>query len=338
MTAVDHVVVDAEILWTPTGMLVSTALPQSDEWFAVRRAGITATDLPKILGLSKYGDARSVWHDKRGELPRDEAGEAAHWGHLLEGIVAGEWARRRAVTLEDVGVLANDEHRWMLAALDRLPDHCPDGDGPCGLEIKTRSAYVAGRWRDDQPDDVLAQVAWQRMVTGLGHIHTAALIGGQRLVEHRYDRDEQLERLLLAEARQVWDQVQAGEMPVVEPGAILADMLDRLFPDRSGETEVEPGRGSALVEGYRHAQSLEREAKTTKEAARAAVLDALGPGEALVCDGAPLFTYRAQTKRSIPVAALKKADPALLTYLDAVGHLNETSSRVLRLTDKGDTE
>ena len=73
---------------TPTGVLVYDGAPHTDEWFAARRRGITATDVPKILGLTEYGTARHVWLDKQGLAPVDEGSEAARWGTLLEDIVA----------------------------------------------------------------------------------------------------------------------------------------------------------------------------------------------------------------------------------------------------------
>jgi putative phage-type endonuclease len=325
-------------LVTPTGVLVSTAEPQTDEWFAVRRQGISATDLPKILGLSQYGDARSVWHDKLGELPPDPAGEAATWGNLLEDVVAQEWARRHSAIVSRVGVVAHAKQPWRRAALDRILDQCPDGAEACGLEVKTRSAFTAGRWRQDMPDDVLAQVAWQRMTSGYGHIHVAALIGGQRMVEFTYWSDPDLEAFLLKEASTLWGQVQSGEIPHVEPTQILADMLDRMFPDRDGEIDIPREKALDLVAAYQHAQSLDQEAAGAKEAARAAVIDALGAGETLTAEGQKFFTYREQTKTSINVTDLENNDVELYEAVLSGGHINEKTSRVLRLAYKGESE
>ena len=106
-------------LVTPTGVLITDAAPETEEWFAARREGITGTDLPKILGLSKYGNALAVWQDKRGEWT-DDAGEAARWGQLLEEPVAEEWAERNDTIVERIGVVANVEYPWMRASLDRV--------------------------------------------------------------------------------------------------------------------------------------------------------------------------------------------------------------------------
>ncbi|RYZ27995.1 MAG: hypothetical protein EOP01_07020, partial [Propionibacteriaceae bacterium] len=113
-------------LASPAGVLLTPAEPESELWFAQRRGGITATDLPKILGFSDYGNALSVWLDKRGELAWDEAGEAARWGTLLEDVVAREWARRREVKVRRIGVLRNADDPWMRASLDRVVTGCSE--------------------------------------------------------------------------------------------------------------------------------------------------------------------------------------------------------------------
>ena len=54
----------------------------------------------------------------------------------------------------EIGVIAHIDYPHHRASLDRLVMRCPDSDGPCGLQIKTRSAFKADDWRRDVPDDV----------------------------------------------------------------------------------------------------------------------------------------------------------------------------------------
>lgn len=295
---------------TPTGVLVSTAAPETDEWFAARREGITATDLPKILGLSKYGNALSVWLDKRGELD-DEAGEAARWGQILEDPVASEWALRNDVTCERVGVLANSEHPWRRASLDRLVTGCLT-DGTCGVEIKTRSAFVAGRWDDDVPDDVLAQTQWQLLVTGLPHMHVACLLGGQRLVDFTVEPDEDLQALLVDEASRVWQHVQDGTPPKVDPDALLAKLLDQLYSHRKGVRQVDESIARWRMAEYDDAGFSEKQAKEKRQVARAALIELLGDGEIAVIDDMPVYTYKANKSgvRSLRISRTRTGEEA----------------------------
>jgi putative phage-type endonuclease len=324
--------VDAAESVTPTGVLITEAAPETPEWFAARREGITGTDLPKILGLSKYGNALSVWLDKRGELS-DEAGEAARWGQILEDPVAQEWAHRRDAKVTPVGVLAHRDHPWLRASLDRLLVACPDGDEQCGLEIKTRSAFVSDQWRDGMPDSVLAQVAWGRLVSGLHHMHVAALIGGQRLVAFRYDRDEVLEQYLIDQARPVWEAVEQGIPPETRPDSegVLLDLLDQLYRSREGDREIPVDEAERWLAQYADGGDLERQGKALKTEAKTALVQLLGDGATGCVDDVPLFTYKPDPAKDTVTAdnlrALKNADPDQYAALRESGLITTTDPR-----------
>ncbi len=297
-------------LATPTAFTVTTAPAHDDEWFAARRAGITATDLPKILGLSHYGNATSVWADKLGLLPWEPTSEAAQWGLDLEDLVATRWAERTGAGLEgeQLGILARVDRPEYRATPDYLVTNCPDAEGPCILQVKTRSAFTGKRWRDDVPDDVLAQVTWEMVVTGYRHCHVACLLGGQKLLNVRVDLDGPTAVLCMREADRVWAAVQSGQRPVDDPTDTLARVLDSIYTDRTGRiTELETDTAAALLANYADALSLEATAKEAKAKARAALIDALGNAELAVApdpltgDLAPAFAYREVTRRGYTV-------------------------------------
>lgn len=318
-------------LLTPTGVLVTAAEPETDEWFAARRAGITGTDLPKILGLTKYGNALSVWLDKRGELD-DEAGEAARWGQLLEDVVAEEWAHQHGTAVTDVGVLAHVDEPWMRASLDRLVAACPDGEQHrCALEVKTRSAWVADQWEDGVPDSVLAQTAWGLMVTGLHHHHVAALIGGQRLVSYRVDRDPVLEAYLTEAARPVWQAVVDGVPPEAHPDAegVLLELLDRIYAKRDGDRELDPGTAGEWLALYADGLELEKKGAGLKVQAKTALVQLLDDGDTGLVLGAPAFTYKrpepGNTMPAAEVRRLAKERPYLFAALVNRGFITTTN-------------
>lgn len=316
---------------TPTGVLVTAAAPETAEWFEARRAGITGTDLPKILGLTKYGNALSVWLDKRGELD-DDAGEAARWGQLLENTVAEEWALRHDTTIADVGVLAHQEHHWMRASLDRLVTQCPDDrDADCALEVKTRSAWVADQWAEGVPDSVLAQTTWGLMVTGLDHHHVAALIGGQRLVSYRVDRDQVLEQYLLDAAEPVWQAVVDGVPPEAHPDSegILLELLDRIYAKREGDRELEPGDAGEWLALYEDGLEQAKRGEALKTQAKTALVQMLDDGDTGLVLGAPRFTYKRPEPGYALLAAelrrLQRERPYLFAALVNRGYVTPTN-------------
>lgn len=307
--------------------------PETPAWLALRAEGITGTDIRAIVGEDRRRNALTVWHEKRGTAIADDdpAGEAAEWGNILEPVVATEWARRHrwfsthadGVTVPYTstpfrgGIWRHHEASWMRAQLDYLLPWCPDvgitdagRDAPqCALEIKTRNQFVAGRWRDDVPDDVLAQVAWQRMVTGLDHVHVACLIGGQRLVEHTYRRDAELEAYIAAAAAQVWDHVERDTPPEVDWDDTMVKLLDVMIPNRSGARELTTDEATSLLALWEAKQAAEDQAMKVKGVCDSRILRAFGDlqdgrpaAEVLSFQGENLFTYKQIDRRGYTVA------------------------------------
>lgn len=317
---------DRGCLVTPTGVALGWFEPNTTDWYTARRAGIGSSDIPALVGSSSYRTKLEVFLDKRGELPAEDLGEAGQWGHLLEDIVATEWARRAGLPALAVRVapsLAHVEHPWRRANLDRLVAGCthragaldPDDDGAdedairCAVEVKTRNAWAAGSWRDDIPDDVLAQVQWQLHVTGLDHIHVACLIGGQRLVAFTIAPDPAVIDYLVGEACAMWEAIGAGVMPAVDPSALLTDLLDRLHPNRDGVVEVAYLSAARIAADYRAAAAAEKAAEAAKEAAKAEMVTLLAGGDRAAAAGKLLCTYKPDLRRSCDFDALQAGYP-----------------------------
>lgn len=309
-------------LITPTGVLHADIDPISDRdtWLAARRLGIGSSDIPTLVGADKYATVLDLWLDKRGELPDTPAGEAAAWGMLLEDVIATRWAVLHDTTVERAPILAHVDHPWRLASLDRVVTRCPGlglgavlAEPVCALEVKTRSAWKAGSWREDVPDDVLAQTQWQLHVTGLDHIHVACLIGGQRLVEHVADPDPQVIDYITGEADRLWDAVQTGVAPYVDPSALLIDLLDRLHPNREGHVALPAVQVEDIRRRYVDAQAAAKAAEEAKDAAKAELVVLLGAADtAVVGDGEHArvaATYKPTMRASTDLDLLKASWP-----------------------------
>lgn len=319
---------------TPTGnLLLSIDAPRA-EWLAARREGITATDIPAILGLNKYKTAIDVWTEKVAPGPNDfnpqiGEGEAALWGIVLEDVVAKTWAEHAGLKVRRIGIIAHEDHSWQRASLDRLVLDCPDGR--CGLEVKTRSGYVGESWDRAIPDDVKAQVRWQLHVSGLDHIHVIALIGGQRLVEHRVNARQIKPAELLEAAEIVWNAVQTGQPPQLPETMWTDEYLEALNPDRSGELEVTDDV-IQLVEEYTDILSVTRDLEAEKAELKTKLIGALGEHETATRGGRIVYSYKASTTKRLDTKALAEFHP------DAANDdriYNITTTRTLRTSTKG---
>jgi putative phage-type endonuclease len=271
---------------TPTARLVLPASASRVDWLAARRRGIGASDAPAILGVEDFGSPRHVYYDKTGQLG-DNAGDAAHWGSLLEEPIAREWARRNRSVVQRVGLVAHIDDPVLMTTLDRRITECPLPETrreTCALEIKCRSAFKGGRWDNGAPDDVLAQILFQLAVTGYDHVHYAVLVGGndyRQGVIRRADHENTTTNIVTA-CRKFWDTYVAPGVvpPQSEHGAREIAMYRRLNPEPEGYVDLDDDDDvlGALWD-YEVNRLAEAAARKKKELAQAELLRLLGTAQ-----------------------------------------------------------
>lgn len=300
---------------TPTARLVLPASADRADWLAARRDGIGSSDVADALEVG-YKTPSHVYYDKRGELPPDDdAGEPALWGNLHEETVAREWARRNRSVVRRVGLVAHVDHDWMRCTLDRRVTECPlnrEQREACALEVKTRNAFTASRWKRAVPDDVFAQTLWQIAVTGYDHIHVAVLIGGNdyRQTVIRRRGNEQLIDDIVAVAAQLWQRVQDGTPPPPSGNPDrLVELWDQLNPDRSGVAALDDTDAYEHLLAYESARLQEKAAKTEKDAAKANLIGLLGPAEMGAFGNDYAYGLKASTRASCDLNRLAEEFP-----------------------------
>lgn len=266
---------------TPTARLVLPAAADRAVWLRERRRGMGSSDVPDALEVG-YRSPLHVYYDKRGELLEQDAGEPALWGTLHEETIAREWARRNRSVVRRVGLIAHVDRPWMMCTLDRRVTECPlsrDQREACALEVKSRNAWSAAKWKRAVPDDVLAQTLWQIAVGGYDHIHTAVLIGGNdyRQTVVRRAGNEQLIDDITAVCFQLWQRIKQGRPPVPSgrPDA-LVELWERLHPERDGVADLDATDAHEQLLAYEDGRLREKAGKADKEAAKAQLIGLLG--------------------------------------------------------------
>ena len=146
-------------------VLASTENMSYEDWLEHRKLGIGGSDASVVCGINKYKSPVELWMDKTGQIPPQEAGEAAYWGTQLEAIIRDEFTKRTGIEVsKPTVILQSEEHPFMLANLDGICE-VPDV-GTCIFEAKTASAYKAGEWDDAIPDEYQLQIQHYMAVTG----------------------------------------------------------------------------------------------------------------------------------------------------------------------------
>lgn len=256
-----------------------------EEWHAVRKSGIGGSDIAAICGLNPWTSPLEIWLKKTDQtVPRRDdpvLDEAAEHGHELEPFVASRFNKKTGLPIFDnPGTLRMPDIPWALVNLDRTTE---EHGQPGVVELKTRSSYALQEWLEEPPVDVQVQTQWQMLVTGWSFGYTAALIGGQRTIVHRIDRDEKLIDDLLAIGAEFWGWVETGVQPPLDGSVATGQLLDRLHATPTRKDVI---ADAAEVDKW---LAIRRTAKEQLEAAEIAMTEADNHLKHLAGDGTDVY-------------------------------------------------
>jgi putative phage-type endonuclease len=272
--------------------LASTLKMTREEWLELRRSGITGTRITGIMNVSPWETPRSVFLDLNGKKPEKEQTEPMYWGTVLEDTIAKEFAQRTGYKIQRVNyMLQHNTFEFLLGNIDRL---IVDGKNKGVLECKNVGAYKADEWATEPPIHYVYQVQFYLCLTGLDFGYLAALIGGQKFVCYRIERDEVLIEQMIEAATDFW---YTHMVSGIEPAVTERDteLLSQIFG------QVEPDK-VAHLEGNDHAVIV-RDLMSTKErlgTAKAAhelvmnrLKDIMREAELLMFQGEKIATWKA---------------------------------------------
>jgi len=261
------------------------------EDLAIRRTGITATDVVTLAGLSPYRSASPhlVFAEKVGIAVEPLADEELEMGHELEPIVLRIAGARLGLTLVKGSTEASREIAHHIATPDAL--HVPSGTREALAEAKAVGIRHWRTWGQDEegvPEHVLAQVAWQMHVTTLPLAFVGALVGTE-VRTYRLERTPDVDTLIgaLCEiADRFWvDHVLARKPPTLDGSEGATKMIRAAFPaprDPMVRASPDAERAAALYFASKAAKATtEREHETAKQL----LIAACGQAEGLVGDG-----------------------------------------------------
>lgn len=286
--------------------LVDTRTITEEQWKVERRQGIGGSAIAAIAGVNPWSTPFQAYLEIIGELKVEE-NEAMRWGTILEPVVADEYKRRHPeYRIERVNaILQSTKDPIFIGNIDRRI--LGDKRGPAVLEIKTTSAWMGGRWRNDVPDHVTCQVQWYLGVLGYEWAAVAVLIGGNQYEEFEIERDDEIIEYLQTIAKRFWEEHVVPKVPpAVE--ASDADALARLYPEDNGEEIELPPTAQDLLVAYYTAKDIEADAVAKRKEAEAKLKALLGEHERAVL-GDWKIRWPTVTTNRLDAKALKADHP-----------------------------
>ena len=291
-------------------IITSTDSLAYDEWLDYRKRGIGGSDAAVVCGISRYKSPVELWMDKTGQLPCQEAGEAAYWGTQLEALVRAEFTKRTGIEVQIVKeLLQSDEHPFMLANLDGVCQY-PDL-GTCIFEAKTASAYKAGEWEDTIPDEYMLQIQHYMAVTGLTKAYVVVLIGGNKMQWQVVNRDEETIQTLIALENHFWDFVVRDVPPSVDANS--GDALALLYPTSTESSVVLPTEADELVAQWLEIKKAEDELKTAKATCENKLKALLKDAESGIAPNGYVVSWKSFSQSRLDSTKLKAAHADIAT-------------------------
>ncbi len=302
-------------------ILVSTENMPYEDWLEYRKQGIGGSDASVVCGINRYKSPIELWMEKTGQLPHQEAGEAAYWGTQLEPFVRAEFTKRTGIEVSRRNeLLQSEEHPFMLANLDGICE-VPDV-GPCIFEAKTASAYKVGEWEDAIPDEYALQLAHYMAVTGYTGAYIAVLIGGNTFKWKFIERDEELISMLIQLETDFWNHVQDGTPPPLDGSDASAKFLAERFPNSRPKSHITlPDTAANLLAQYDEACEELEAVTERKQKAENLLKEMIGENEVGTA-GDRVITWKSVSQERLDSKTLRAEHPVLYKK-----YVNQTSYR-----------
>lgn len=299
------------------------------DWLLERKKGIGASDAASVMGLSRWGSPISVYMDKITDEVKEIDSEPIEWGHRLEDVVARAFAEKTGKALEPKRpeipelIMKHLEHDFIRAN----PDYFLLEEDSF-LEVKTCSAYKEYEWENNEiPIEYLIQLNHTMAVTGHEYCYIAVLIGGQKFIWKRVDRDEEIIQKILETEIEFWNENVLKKVPPA-PMANDCDVLGELFSPTVEDIRELGEDADELVEHYETIKNMIRNMQDQEKELKAKLLFEIKESEKAETERYTL-TWRPQTAKRINTKKLKLEAPEIYEK-----YAQETVSRVLRFKKK----
>lgn len=288
----------------------------SPEQLAMRRTGLTASDIVVLSGTVPYKKARTVYDlylDKvRPELVRPtEVTEAMELGHEVEPAIVARAARKLGVAVVYPQTTVRHESiEWAMATPDALIVGNTDRVGLVPMRLVEKESMFevglieaklvglhAAPWWDvsyeeadgaGPPDYVFTQAVWQAFVKRLPYVVVAAMIGTEfRLHRIEFDSAAQEYAGALVEVGEKFlvDHVRPKRPPPVDGSASSREMLSALFRRPNQITLKADDEAEQMARAYFAGKRQREEGEQLMDQAKTAMMARMQENYGLKGDG-----------------------------------------------------
>lgn len=252
------------------------------EWLEIRRQGIGGSDAAAIVGMNPWKSSFGVYLDKIGEAPPLEPTERMQIGKDLEDYVAQKFTEKTGIKVQRRNaVLQHDDYDFILANVDRMVVGKDEG-----LECKVTNSFSRTDWDGDKiPVHYELQCHHYMLVTGYKAWWIAALIGNEKVIYKRIERDKEIIDWLLEQEKNFWNNhVEARKEPAPDGSPDVDDYLKSKYPEADKDRSVEIHGFGDKLDRRSDIDQLMRQLKTEKDQIEQEIKLEMGEAEKAFAD------------------------------------------------------
>jgi len=303
-------------------VICSTIGQSKEDWLKIRKMGIGGSEAATVAGLNPWASPLNVYLDKLTDEIEDIDNERMRVGRDLEDYVAQRFSEETGIKVRKMNqMLQHDEHDFMLANLDRVIV----GE-KAFLECKTTGSYGRKEWEEGIPLHYQLQCLHYLAVTGFDYCYIACLVGNEKFIWHRIERDEETIQTLIEIEKDFWSNNILLQVPPDADGSTqYDDILKQKYPLSNGnQIELELSYAEKLTRRNELKNLIETMEKEMNQIDQS-IKDNMQENEVAAC-GDFKITWKSQTRNSIDTTRLKKELPDI-----AEKFMKSSVSRVFKI-------
>lgn len=220
-------------------------------WLDARRNYLTASDLPAVLGATRFKTALDVYLEKLDDAERAQPTihDAMFWGTVFERPILDNIAPHYGWQIHNYGgaLLVSRDVPDLACTLDA--ELVIDGE-PVAYEGKTTQEWLHREWDEAEqkcPTRVILQVQAQQRVTMAPRTETFCLVGGRSPVLIHVEPHKEAQGLIVEQARIFMKAVRERCQPAASE--YDGELLGRMYPgERPGSVVKLPDEAREWAE------------------------------------------------------------------------------------------
>lgn len=256
-------------------------MPITSKQAEKRRKNLGSSDIPAIMGFSRFATAYDVWMYKTGRIPEDpKERDYQTAGKMFEDGVLRWFSEEQKCGAIKRNIERRIEGTPILVHIDA---ELVDTGEP--VEVKTEGLYgpIIEPWgdvcTDDVPEYTCIQAHCHMMATERDICHVPTFLGGRGFGYFYVNRDDKIVDLIREQALAFWQKNVLKGIPPADSAPILS-LIKRIRRVEGEPVELDSG----LVFNWTEAKEAVKSAKKIAEEAHARILAALDGAELGTCE------------------------------------------------------